>query len=347
MWAALFLFNMSTPKDKLTNNQALNSKKKKFFRILQSSNGTCNSYCVTANEHVRSELEAKMKLIIEQVMHSDNSTDQSGQSEKQESQQSDKKLSSRILKKLEARKTFKCDDLIYGLNQTLKSLQNKQLAMIWLDQNISPNLINVLHKLCVVNEIYCLDLNLENLKTLLNISTLSVIGFRSHIKFEESIFNSIYLFLASSVLKSNIEVENASINITNDIESRNVIDTTFTRDIQYYTPNSLDQYSDVMRKRLKETNDDKKDEFRNQMSFISILQNGTYFPDYSKNENDYMFEIITEHKLSKEQSGKSANALTEKLFSIDEIEKNIQFHSPKLIKGQSHVQKSNLKRKIK
>ena len=364
---------MSTPVDKLKKIQTIKTKKKTFFRILQSSPNYDHNYCAIVNdEKLKNELESSMKQLImrqhnetsNQLSNNDDTVNINNNNIIEVSLSMKKSLSKKKLKKLEQKKTFKNIDIVYGLNQVMKLLQSNQLSMVWLDRDTAENLMNVFHKLCSVNKVHCIDLNLENMKQLFNLSTLTVVGFKAHVQQDNSMFNSIYqlliksLFTTKSPTKNNAKINenqdnnqnNKLIDNNNDIitkeEQPNINNN--KRDINFYFENSSDNYSLVMQQRLKQSiKCDNKNEFRDQISFIPISQN-LYFPNYYNKQRRFNFEIVAESKLTKEDSNKSANKFTENLFGIDIIDQQIKFHSPNLIKGQVDIEKvSKRKNKIK
>lgn len=345
---------MSTPKEKLNKGQALNAKKKKFFRILQSANNVDSSrYCATVGDRLREEFEAKVTAAFEAAKQS---------APKAPDQQETKKdaKTQRRLKKQNAQKAIKCPDLIVGMESTLRLIDRKEVAMVWIDNSLAVNLVNIVHKLCIVNRVFCLNHDLSLLKTLSKIKTMSMVSFKSNVQQTESPLHDLYNFLVTSVFRATQSeaIKGSDIEpVINDKDDKHESDkeqpqpqqkptTLQTPNINFYLSNNVDQYSQTMRSRLKFTKDIVKDDISKQASFICLSKpsKDEYFPKYdfkAANEKRMQVKITFNEKESKVQSANSANKLAEVLFDLDKLNSSIDsstnrttFKSPKLVRGE-------------
>lgn len=369
---------MSTPKEKLNKGQALNAKRKKFFRILQSASSADGRYCATVGDRLRAELEAKITAVFEAAKKArQDATTNAGSTVHQEGTKKSKKELWK-LNKLNAAKAVKCPDLIVGMESTLRLIDQKQVAMVWLDSSLASNLVNVIHKLCIANRIFCLDLDLSPLRTLSNIKSMTMVSFRSAVQQAKSPLHDLYQFVVTSVFRSTqTETIKASSGSSSggDIEPANESkddkhepknkqqppsqppqsSTTFPAKFKFYLTNDADhEYAQIMRRRLKSTDDSRsstgQDDIANQASLIVLAKpKEDYFPAYDSSSSwkqRIQVKITIEQKESKAQTASSANRLAEKLFDIDKLNSSIEssggggsssrttFKSPKLVRGE-------------
>ncbi|KAI2809030.1 hypothetical protein BLOT_000171 [Blomia tropicalis] len=313
--------------------QNTNSTKKKLFRLLQS-NDLDNKFLFTANNQLQNELEIQMQKIVRQ----NNST----------VVEPNVKCHKRKQLKLKNQKVYKHIDMIFGMNQLLRLIDRKEIAIVFLDKSYAQNLKNIVHKLCSVNQVYCFDIDLTKFRKTINISTLSVISFRNSIKNDKSIFFNVYdLIMKTSIKPSKIknipkQETNSDIN-----DSRNQSTKVhFFENFNFYIANDLDSYQKIMTERFKnDLNTNSRADFDNQLSFISIFKNDMYFPDYDQLKLECKFDINLNYKPTKDEAKRNANKLTQKLFNLDqsmkgeqdELKTNVQFHSPNLVKVQAEL----------
>ncbi|KAH9413395.1 hypothetical protein DERP_007871 [Dermatophagoides pteronyssinus] len=171
------------------------------------------------------------------------------------------------------RKAIKFSEIIFGLNETFKMIERKQITMIWLEEkSLALNLQNIIKKLCSDNQIICLNFELKNFKTFFNLSSLAIMAFKQTITMAESKFNEIYSIVTNHLndstekplpssssksdstekpLPSSKSVDESIIDdqqtINEQIESKN---------FNFYLENSNDRYSEMMKKRLDRNADD-------------------------------------------------------------------------------------------
>lgn len=367
---------MATPKDKLVKSQQLTAKKKKFFKILQSSD-CFNS--ATLNDRLNKELDSKLQDIFEEErgnrLSNEPPVKENGENTAEAKVSKDNTAEPTVKERKrkkpnDNKKALKFPELVCGLNETLRLVKSQKVSMVWIDQTLAANLVNVLHKLCEVNQVAFLDLNLANLKVLMKVSTLSVVAFRTSVQEAESKFHSIYQLLSTTVFKSS-KATNGSVKLNNNCAKHkekppiepvtlSIESPLFCRvlpeisaSINCYLARSTDPYSTIMADRLKTYSGKLKNEFETQDAFIAFSQPEeiTNFPHYTKNERrkDIKLEFIGDQKKSKDQSRSSANKLVEKLFDIDKLNRSIDsrttFKSPCLVKGQVPMEQSSAKKK--
>ncbi|XP_075587034.1 uncharacterized protein LOC142597520 [Dermatophagoides farinae] len=344
-----------TPKDKQILDQKIRSKKKQFIRFLQS-NQNCLPYCTTITNEFQKELETKIEKLI---ANKKKEKDKKLENALEEFEDEPKKL--RQLKHQLNRKAIKFPEIIFGLNETFKMIERKQISMIWLEEkSLAMNIKNIIQKLCADNQIMCLIFELKNLKTLFNVSSLAIMAFKQTITVAESQFNEIYSFVRMNRMAKPIETqpdeseEKSSANIQTTIKQ--IIE---SKPFKLNTNNSNDQYGEMMKKRLfngsrsESLNHPAKDklEFVRNESFIAFTTTNNddddddeYFLDYNNKQQSFKLEIeiIWPDQSHIEQRRQSSKNFAIQLYELDQFDENskiepsktnLQFKTPKQIKG--------------
>lgn len=338
---------MLTPKEKHVQSQTISTKRNKFFRLLQSSSNV-SDYCLTASEQLLLSIKEKIeKLVDDKRVQTSARVDSTNQNDDDKKQENDK--STRRRERDLRRKVVKLNGAIFGLNQTLKSLQNNRSVMVWVDKNIAPSLLNVIHKLCSNNSIWCFDMDLTGYKTLFNLSTLLVVSFDHSVAEEQSELNQVY---KSMIVFANSETKplpKSDPKIASQSCSGKCVPPKLA---DYFLPRSADSYRSLIEKHLcnKKIADN---EFIDNVSFVSLARTSQYFPDYQQKQSVRLIEITVNDKPSEKDKAINANRFAQELFEFDKIAgeqekllaKQEKFKPPKLMKGQMESKKNKRKKK--
>lgn len=334
---------MITPKEKHVQNQALSTKRNKFFRLLQSSNNE-SQYCVQVKDDLKSIKEKLNHLVNERK-----SSLQVQSKDLNVPSEDNKKKDDLTLKKLKRklnRKVVKFDEIVFGFNETLKLLNSKLVSMVWIDTNVSVNVVNVIHKICTINKVWCFDIDLQEFTKMFNLSTLMVLSFKHDVAEDNSIFKEIYDFMMKFTSKqscdnkndTNVETKKAA-----DTDSNNVTN----EKIDFYFSKSVDSYKSILKKRF-DTQDDLDNVFIDNASFVSLAKTQFHFPDYERNKAKINVNIKLVCDNSNEKCSISKK-LMEDLFEFDKIEteqeKQLKFNPPKIVKGQINMNQAKVKKR--
>lgn len=329
--------SLMTPKDKQILDQKIRSKKKQFLRFLQSD-PNCLPYCCSiVNDEFRKSLEIEMKKLI------DENTKQEEAAKLDDSETATTTTKKRSQKP--NRKAIKFSEIIFGLNETFKMIERKQITMIWLEEkSLALNLQNIIKKLCSDNHIICLNFELKNLKTFFNLSSLAIMAFKQTITMAESKFNEIYSIVTNHLKDSTEKPLPSSKSVDESIidDQQTINEQIESKNINFYLENSNDRYSEMMKKRLdsddsqplKSSSENGK--FLPQESFIAFTKDADeYFLDYksSVNNEQLKIEITWPDQSHYEQRKQLTKKFAEKLYELDEFGEH-QFKKPRQIKGQ-------------
>lgn len=344
-----------TPKEKINLGKQINGKKKRFFRLLLGNYDNW-TFCSEAETDLVQCLRSKIEELIKSKI---STTRMVGDGEQNS-------------KKTSKRKVIKFSELIFGLNEAIKKIELKEIVMIWIDKSLAINLINVIKKLCETNRIYCLQLDLnDRFREIFNLSSLAVIAFKSSIKLEDSIFNDLYrsilpIFDCDEIIEKLCEKESLKRQLNDDkIETESRREENFTDNnnnnnffhLLSFINQSYPSYRIEMQTRFKDLELDpksKENAFNNNQSFIRLCTNSSIdsfdFIDYRKSIPSPIVSIELsnlDEKNSDSSSVKKGNidSFVKKVISKKENEKSTKiFQSPKLIQGQSFVEKKGRKK---
>ncbi|XP_075679498.1 uncharacterized protein LOC142645881 [Dermatophagoides pteronyssinus] len=328
--------SLMTPKDKQILDQKIRSKKKQFLRFLQSD-PNCLPYCCSiVNDEFRKSLEIEMKKLI------DENTKQEEEAVKLDDSETATTTKKRS-QKSNRNKAIKFSEIIFGLNETFKMIERKQIKMIWLEEkSLALNLQNIIKKLCSDNHIICLNFELKNFKTFFNLSSLAIMAFKQTITMAESKFNEIYSIVTNHLNDSTekpLPSPSSSKSVDESIDDQQTIESSESKNLNFYLENSNDRYSEMMKKRLdsQPLTDSENGKFLPQESFIAFTKDtddDEYFLDYKSSANEQpKIEIIWPDQSHYEQRKQLTKKFAEKLYELDEFGEH-QFKKPRQIKGQ-------------
>lgn len=318
---------MLTPKEKKVLNKTVTAKKKRVFRILQGN--YCSPYCLNANNQMKNSLEMRIKNINDRM--TDQLMVQKIESNKNSSERSKSKMS----------KTKKFPEMVFGLNETFKCIDKNQISMIWLDQSLAMNIKNIIQKLCSNKEVLCVNIDLKKIQTLLNISSLAVIAFKSSILKPESLFNQLYQLIikwfnipTEYTLENKLSILAKGIQVTPSAAN-------------FYLNLKLDPYKKIMKEKLKFNSEKlQKNEFIDNLSFVPLsFKSEEYFPNYSNqivNDRQLNVELMWPDKTDRNEMVKILGTQLYESCSNENVTK--KFKTPKLIKSTCNEEKLTVKR---
>ncbi|CAG2101071.1 unnamed protein product [Medioppia subpectinata] len=271
------------------------------------------------------------------------------------------------------------NDMIFGINSVIRSIEKNCINGVILNNPLALPLVDNIMELCSDHHIPCLTVHsLDQLKTSLNISSLSAIGFKPNIASNESIFYRLYQFINNLILKNcspiesnerQVKTEDKEGNDKSCEESNNLepnkSELTFDKKLLdiLYSKKSDDNYQKIMAKHLdtKSVSDNTStvDDISLQESFLSFsAPKESYFPEINAFNKTFKIEIILDEKQTKGSDDSFAKSLfdsndesdkkgSKRKLSQEKAYDSLDFKSPQIVRLEASTDRRQQRNKRK
>jgi len=207
------------------------------------------------------------------------------------------------------------NNLVFGLNAIIRAIEKKTIIGVIITDPLAIQLMDNIIELCSDNKIPCLSVDsFEEMKTYLNISSLTGMGFKPNTSSSESILHKSYQNFLNIVNKNCVinedvgDTHKQTQSLVKDISKEVTLgakkgEESFDKNLYdiLYTKDSGDNYSELVENHMKKVNDSFNDMnvIATQQSFLPFSDNSeVYFPPReTQNEIIAKIEVIVDEEI--------------------------------------------------